>query len=623
MMNKILAEKLRLPALVLIAAAVMATPSFAENLVALKATATMPDGNAVPMWGFFADTGQACTDVPVWQVGPTLTATAGGTLTINLRNCLAEPISVFIPGQYKVLAPVSFLDTQGRQRARSFDLETAPGTVRTYVWNTIKAGTYLYHSGTHPQKQVQMGLYGALKVGSYPGVTADVTLVYSEIDPSLHAAVAGGTYGTPAYPSTFDYQPKYFLINGKSYPDTAPIAVDLSSNVLLRFVNAGLKTHTPTLQGLYMTLIAEDGNLYPFTREQYSTELPAAKTIDAILNVGTAGRYALYDRDLHVTNAAATGGGMLTYIQAGTAAGAPTAVNDAYTVAEDTTLVVPAASGVLFNDTDLVVPGPSPLSAVLVALPSAGTVALNTDGSFTYTPYPNFNGPDSFTYKASDGVNLSNLATVAVTVTPVNDPPVAAADAYNAVVGQILNVPAPGVLANDSDVDGNTLTAVLVSGPTSGTLTLNANGSFSFTPAAGALVGSTASFTYKAKDTLLDSNIVTVTITIVATPTNVPPFANDDSASTPKNTAVTFSVTANDVDADGTIAVATVDLNPTAALRQTTVATQFGGTATVDNLGNVTFTPKNGFRGTDTFTYTVKDNAGATSNTATVRVNVL
>jgi VCBS repeat-containing protein len=98
---------------------------------------------------------------------------------------------------------------------------------------------------------------------------------------------------------------------------------------------------------------------------------------------------------------------------------APTATNDAYTVAEDTPLTV-AAPGVLANDTD---PDGDTLSAALASGPSHGTLTLNANGSFTYTPDADFNGSDSFTYRAGDGNLASNLATVSITVTAVNDPP--------------------------------------------------------------------------------------------------------------------------------------------------------------------------------------------------------
>src|SRR5262249_28767132 len=98
----------------------------------------------------------------------------------------------------------------------------------------------------------------------------------------------------------------------------------------------------------------------------------------------------------------------------------PVANNDAYSTNEDTALTV-AAPGVLANDTDA---DGDPLTAVFVAGPGHGTVTLNSNGSFTSTPTANYNGPDSFTYKANDGKADSNVATVSITVTAVNDAPV-------------------------------------------------------------------------------------------------------------------------------------------------------------------------------------------------------
>ena len=98
---------------------------------------------------------------------------------------------------------------------------------------------------------------------------------------------------------------------------------------------------------------------------------------------------------------------------------APTAAADAYSTAEDTALTV-TAPGVLANDSD---PDGNPLSAVLVSGPSHGTLTLNANGSFTYTPAANYNGSDSFTYRASDGTLQSSPATVTITVTAVNDGP--------------------------------------------------------------------------------------------------------------------------------------------------------------------------------------------------------
>jgi VCBS repeat-containing protein len=98
---------------------------------------------------------------------------------------------------------------------------------------------------------------------------------------------------------------------------------------------------------------------------------------------------------------------------------APVANNDAYSTAEDTPLTVPTP-GVLANDTDA---DNNPLTAAVVTGPAHGTLTLNADGAFAYTPAANYNGPDTFTYRASDGTAQSNPATVTITVTAVNDAP--------------------------------------------------------------------------------------------------------------------------------------------------------------------------------------------------------
>src|SRR5207249_2981384 len=140
---------------------------------------------------------------------------------------------------------------------------------------------------------------------------------------------------------------------------------------------------------------------------------------------------------------------------------------------------------------------------------------------FTYTPAADFNGADSFTYKANDGQADSNVATVALTINPVNDAPVAANSCEERHVGTALTFTAPGVLANDTDVDSPALTAVVVTGPGHGALTLNANGSFTYTPAAN--FNGSDSFTYKANDGQADSNVATVALTI--NPVNDAPVA--------------------------------------------------------------------------------------------------
>jgi hypothetical protein len=196
-----------------------------------------------------------------------------------------------------------------------------------------------------------MGLYGALIVRTaggapYPGIAVpnhEVTLLYSEIDQELHYSVASALYGTPppAPPavatrgqqtSTVDYHPDYFLINGNPFTyGLSPIpAGNPGQSLLIRFLNAGLMEKTPTLQNQSMTIIAEDGNVLPHSKLQYSTLLPAGKTLDAIVNTGAAGYIPVYDRALNLTNAASSPGGDLVYLQVG-------ASQFTLTVAEDGT----------------------------------------------------------------------------------------------------------------------------------------------------------------------------------------------------------------------------------------------------------------------------------------------
>jgi VCBS repeat-containing protein len=186
---------------------------------------------------------------------------------------------------------------------------------------------------------------------------------------------------------------------------------------------------------------------------------------------------------------------------------APVANADVYTTTEDITLDV-AAPGVLGNDT----PDTGVLTAVLEITPTYGTLALNADGSFTYTPTQDFYGMDSFTYYATDGITNSNSANVDIWVTAVNDAPVAVDDSYTTTEDIPLVITTTGVLGNDSDVDTDPLTATLDSDATNGSVVLNADGSFTYTPDLDYC--GTDSFTYHANDGIVDSNIATATIEV-------------------------------------------------------------------------------------------------------------
>lgn len=207
---------------------------------------------------------------------------------------------------------------------------------------------------------------------------------------------------------------------------------------------------------------------------------------------------------------------------------------DTRTWFDDVEISIPATGGgVLLNDT-----GDTPI-AILQTGPTQGTLNLNEDGSFTYQPSQNYNGPDSFTYLARDASGDSSVATVNLTIDPVNDPPVSQDDSYAGAENQTTTQSAPGVLVNDSDLEDDNLTAVLVNDVSNGTLQLNPNGSFSYMPDPGFF--GTDSFTYQANDGGLNSDPTLVTLEVA--PINDPPVAVDDAYTTVENSRVSITVT--------------------------------------------------------------------------------
>ena len=511
------------------------------NLCADETTITMPDGAVLPAWGFGILDGGGCTPtVP----GPTLTVGVGEPLVINLTNNLAEPVSLHILGQ--ILSNNSGPVMSGG-RVMSFTHETAAnGGTGNYQWNSFKPGSYLLQSGTNPAKQVQMGLFAPvvkdIQVGvAYLGVPYDKqrVVVFHEVDPAIQNAIAAGTYGPGGtITSSTHRDPHYYLINGKAYPQTSldPGGTDPLSagqTVLLRFFNAGLETHVPQIEGLgHMRIVAEDGIKLAYSKEQTGFEFPSARTTDVIVTPGT-GRYPIYDARLDLTNAAApTMGGMLVHLEVAAAVSTPPVANpQAVTTPEDTPVAITLTATDAEGD---------PLTFAIVTGPTQGTLS-GTAPNVTYTPNAGYFGPDSFTFKANDGTSDSNIATVSIDVTAVNDPPTAN--------GQAVSTPedtAAAITLTGSDLENDPLSYAVVTGPADGVLSGIAP-NLTYTPNLNYF--GPDSFTFTVNDGTVDSLPATVSITV--TPVNDAPVIT----STPVLTAVvgvqyTYQVVATDPEND-------------------------------------------------------------------------
>ncbi len=585
------------------------------NLSAQRTTVTLPDGQIVPMWGLFCGSTSSATCTALngsaqsggsWQP-PLITVTSGTTLTISLANALPVPTSLVIVGQLggglgtaRTIDPASNFphgtqsaqwpiagDSTGPQfqppdqgpRVRSFATEVGANGSATGLppWTSLKPGTYLIESGTHPSIQGPMGLYGVLRVidasatnAAYPGVTydADVPLLLSEIDAVQNQAVelfaenvagcpansgtcsgsisatgettlwVGGPTGCGAthqcYPPAVNYDPRYYLINGVAFNKTnvsassyAVPAAATTGNVLLRFVNAGLRMHVPAVVGLNLSLIAEDGNALPgIPKVQSEVFLPAGKTYDAMVHppaassAYTPASYAVFDRQLSLSTNNQRDGGMVAYLQVngGTVPAAITAVArpDSYQLVSGKTLTVSdPAKGVIANDTGVY--------GVTVTVPPTGsgsTLTLNADGTFTYVPGAGV-ASDSFTYRANGAGGPTAVVTIAAATIETAAGITVNPDAYVSNVAKKIDIKGPGVLMNDLDAAGYPLIVDTSSvAPASGlTVNMNPDGSFIATTTGGP---GNYTFTYKAKNSqgTVSASAATVTVSFPA-PSNL------------------------------------------------------------------------------------------------------
>jgi hypothetical protein len=276
---------------------------------------------------------------------------------------------------------------------------------------------------------------------------------------------------------------------------------------------------------------------------------------------------------------------------------ASTANNQAVSTNEDTPLPITLTGGDADNDT---------LAYTVLTLPAHGVLG-GAAPALTYTPDPDYFGPDSFTFKVNDGLADSTIATVNITVNSVNDPVVAVDDTVTTDEDTPVVIDVQG---NDSAGPANenqTLTTSAVSDPPHGTAVINPDATVTYTPDLD--YTGTDSFDYTVCDS--DGSCATATVTVLVAMVNDPPVAVDDSATTTEDTPVTINAVANDSDVDG-------NLNPASAAL---VSGPANGTVVHLGNGSFTYTPNANFSGTDSFVYEVCDSDGVCA-TATVTITV-
>lgn len=321
-------------------------------------------------------------------------------------------------------------------------------------------------------------------------------------------------------------------------------------------------------------------------------------THDGTATTSDTFKYTIKDLSGHVSNEAT----VTITIAAGNSP--PVAINDTGTVDEGGNVNIAVAG----NDTDS--DGTLDLTSIsFTQLPLHGSVVLQSNGQVKYTHDGSETTTDTFKYTIKDNnAATSNEATVTITITPVNDPPVAQNDTATVTEGGFVTI---NVAGNDTDNDDTIdLTSIVITQqPQHGILTVNTDGTVKYTHDGSETSPDT--FKYTIKDAAgATSNEATVTITI--NPVNDPPVAVDDAFTIANGGAKTINVAANDTDVDGTIDPATI----------TIIQQPQHGTLTVHPDGTVTYVHDGSATTTDNFIYTIKDNSAAVSNQANVTITI-
>jgi hypothetical protein len=326
-------------------------------------------------------------------------------------------------------------------------------------------------------------------------------------NPNLHFMLCGHVHTEQRRTDIANGHPVYQMLS--DYQDRASGGEGWLR--ILRFVPAENKVYVQT----YSPWL---GRFETDADSEFTLDFPMGGTFSTIgsatVSSGTTASYAWsgltaatqYEWRVEVTNS--SGKSRLGPTWSFTTGGAPQVNHPPVAASQSVNATEDAASAIVLGATD---PDGDPLTYSVVSGPSHGTLSGSAP-NLSYQPAANYSGADSLTFSASDGEFDSNAATVSITVQAVNDAPSATGEAYSLQAGGTLTISAPGVLANDSDIDSATLTAVLVSGVGQGSLNLSANGSFTYTPPSG--FSGSDSFTYRVSDGQATSGIATVSLTV-------------------------------------------------------------------------------------------------------------
>ncbi len=556
------------------------------------------------------------------------TASDTATLTITVTPVNDPPVAIGDTGTTPEDTTLS-----GNVLTNDTDIDSATLTVTEFSVNGVTATAG--QTGTIPNVgQITInadGSYVFVPAANYDGTVPVITYTVSDgaltdtatltitITPVNDPPVAANDTGTTPEDTTLTVPAASGLLSNDTDVDSTTLTVT-GFDVGIRHFTAG---DTATIPGVGQLTINTDGSYIFVPAPNYNGPVPVAT-------------YTVSDGTLTDT-------ATLT-ITITTVNDAPIANDDAATLPEDTTLTVPAASGLLSNDSDvdsatLTVEGFEVEGVLFGAgttanIPNVGALTIEADGSYTFTPVLNFNGTvPPVTYRISDG-NSTATAVLTITVTPLNDPPVDGNESNTVTEDTTLTVGGAGtagnLLNNATDVDGiDTLTVTdysvpglnggnpIAAGtataiPGVGTITINTDGSYTFAPVQD-YTGPIPEITYTVSDNAGGTDTSTLTLTI--TPVNDPPVARNDLASTPEDTTLTGNVLGNDVDVDGdTLTVTLYEVNGNGFLPGTPAVIAGVGTLTINADGSYTFVPVANYNGpVPAATYRIVDPSGLQS----------